>query len=129
MRAAVAALKPVRNLRPHALPVRSLALMAVAVAANVPCGVWREHTRKFSLQWFIAVHATIPFVAMLRRAVLMPQWALALTVVGAMAGQGVGARLERQRLAARAEASSGEALRQASRPPPTGRHRVMWQSA
>lgn len=54
-----------------------------AVAANLPCGMWREHTRKFSPQWFLAVHATIPFVAMLRKAVLMPKWAILLTVAGA----------------------------------------------
>lgn len=54
-----------------------------AVAANLPCGAWREHTRKFSPQWFLAVHATIPFVAMLRKAVLMPKWAILLTLAGA----------------------------------------------
>ena len=54
-----------------------------AIAANLPCGAWREHTRKFSPQWFLAVHATIPFVAMLRKAVLMPKWAILLTVAGA----------------------------------------------
>lgn len=53
------------------------------MAANLPCGAWREHTRKFSPQWFLAVHATIPFVAMLRKAVLMPKWAVALTLVAA----------------------------------------------
>jgi hypothetical protein len=47
MRTAVAALKPVRDLRPQALPVRGMALMWVAMAANVPCGAWREHTKKF----------------------------------------------------------------------------------
>ncbi len=54
-----------------------------AIAANLPCGMWREHTKKFSPQWFLAVHATIPFVAMLRKAVLMPKWAILLTVAGA----------------------------------------------
>lgn len=105
MRAAVAGLKPVRDLRPHALHVRGMALLAAAMAANVPCGVWREHTEKLSLQWFLAVHATIPIVAMLRRGVLMPRWALLLTLAGAVVGQGIGARLERKRLAAAAEHS------------------------
>lgn len=53
-----------------------------AIAANLPCGMWREHTRKFSPQWFLAVHATIPFVASLRKAVLMPKWAILLTIAG-----------------------------------------------
>jgi len=34
------------------------------------------------LQWFLAVHAAIPFVAMLRKAVLMPKWAILLTLIG-----------------------------------------------
>ena len=54
-----------------------------AIAANLPCGAWREHCKTFSPQWFLAVHATIPFVAMLRKAVLMPKWAILLTVAGA----------------------------------------------
>jgi hypothetical protein len=83
MRAAVAALRPVRELRPQALPIRALAMGGTAIAANLPCGAWREHTRKFSPEWFLAVHATIPFVAMLRKAVLMPKWAILLTVAGA----------------------------------------------
>lgn len=74
---------------PQALPYKLLAMGAVAVAANVPCGMWREHTSKFSPEWFLAVHATIPFVAMLRKAVLMPKWAVLLTVLGAVAGQQV----------------------------------------
>jgi hypothetical protein len=74
----------------QALPVKALALGATAIAANVPCGMWREHTRKFSPEWIVAVHATIPFVAMLRKAVLMPKWAVLLTILGAVAGQQVG---------------------------------------
>ena len=100
LRAAVAGLKPVRDLRPRGLPTKSLALAATTIAANVPCGMWREHTDKFSLQWVLAVHATIPFIAMLRKAVLMPKWAVLLTVAGAVAGQQAGALLERRRLRA-----------------------------
>ena len=44
------------------------------------------------------VHATIPFIAMLRKAVVMPKWAIAYTVGSAVLGQIMGARLERQRL-------------------------------
>ena len=94
----MAGLKPVRLLRPQALPIRSLAMAGTAIMANVPCGMWREHTRKFGPEWFVAVHATIPFVAMLRKAVLMPQWAILLTIAGAIAGQQMGAKLERTRL-------------------------------
>jgi hypothetical protein len=33
---------------------------------NLPFGYWRQGVRKFSLQWFLAVHVPIPFVVLLR---------------------------------------------------------------
>lgn len=33
---------------------------------NLPFGYWRVHVRKFSLQWFLAVHIPVPFVVALR---------------------------------------------------------------
>jgi hypothetical protein len=65
----------------------------------MPCGAVREHFEKFSLGWFIAVHATIPFVAMLRKAVIMPKYAMIVTFAAAVIGQVIGSRLERARLA------------------------------
>jgi acetaldehyde dehydrogenase (acetylating) len=118
MRAAVAGLKPVRSLRPRGMPVRSLALAATAAGANLPCGAWREHTDKFSLQWVLAVHATVPFVAMLRKAVLMPQWAILLTIAASVAGQQAGAQLERRRLAAGGCRAAAPAAAAAGRAPP-----------
>ena len=97
-RAAVARLKPVRELRPQALPIKMVAISAMAAGSNLPFGALREHTEKFSLGWFVAVHATIPFVAVLRKAVIMPRWAIALTVTGAIIGQAIGARVERHRM-------------------------------
>ena len=93
MRAAIARSAPARELRPRGIQIRSLAMIGTAVVANVPCGMWRKHTKRFSPQWFVAVHATIPFVAMLRKAVLMPPWAILLTVGGAVGGQHVGEKL------------------------------------
>lgn len=98
MRAALAATKPVRELRPQALPVKLLAIGALSTVANMPFGMWREHTKKFSAEWIIAVHACIPFIAMLRKAVIMPKYAILLTIATAIAGQAMGARLERKRL-------------------------------
>ena len=49
-RAALAATPPIKSLRPQALPVKFLAVGAIAMALNVPCGMWREHTEKFSSQ-------------------------------------------------------------------------------
>ncbi|GFR52740.1 hypothetical protein Agub_g15351 [Astrephomene gubernaculifera] len=100
MRAALAATKPVRDLRPQALPIKLLAVAFTTAALNVPCGMWREHTKKFSSQWFVAVHATIPFIAMLRKAVIMPKYAILFTICAAIAGQTMGAKYERRRVLA-----------------------------
>jgi hypothetical protein len=97
-RAALAKTAAVQKLRPQALPVKLVAVAAVVAGINMPCGAVREHFEKFSLGWFIAVHATIPFVAMLRKAVIMPKYAMVVTIAAAVAGQIVGSRLERLRL-------------------------------
>ncbi len=33
---------------------------------NLPFGMWRAKTKKFSWQWFLSVHIPIPFVIALR---------------------------------------------------------------
>ena len=41
--------------------------LAITVALlNVPFGYWRAGTRKFTLPWFVAVHAPVPLVVALR---------------------------------------------------------------
>lgn len=99
-RALVARLQPVRDLRPQALPVKLATLGLGTSVLNVPFGMWREHTRKFSPEWFLAVHATIPFVAMTRQGIGMPKTVIFLTIGSAILGQALGARLERNRLLA-----------------------------
>ncbi|KAM7250438.1 hypothetical protein ACFE04_022321 [Oxalis oulophora] len=97
-RAALARTALVKNLRPQPLPAKMLAIALLGMAANVPLGVWREHTQKFSLSWFAAVHAAVPFIAMLRKSVVMPKTAMALTIGASILGQVIGSRAERHRL-------------------------------
>ncbi|MFH1920376.1 MAG: hypothetical protein ABIP48_10890 [Planctomycetota bacterium] len=41
--------------------------VAVAVVlVNLPFGYWRAGTQRFTLPWFVAVHAPVPLVAALR---------------------------------------------------------------
>ncbi|XP_042003221.1 uncharacterized protein LOC121752296 [Salvia splendens] len=102
-RAALAKTALVKTIRPQPLPAKILAIGCLGIAANIPLGVWREHTRKFSPSWFIAVHAAVPFIAMLRKSVLMPKTAMAITIAGSILGQIIGSRAERLRLKAKAE--------------------------
>lgn len=97
-RAALSRTELVQTLRPQDLQVKIAAVAALTAALNVPCGAIREHFEKFSFGWFVAIHATIPFVAMFRKAVILPKYAIAITIAAAVAGQVIGSRLERKRI-------------------------------
>lgn len=99
-RAALARTAFVKNLRPQPLPSKMLVIAALGMAANVPLGIWREHTQKFSFSWFVAIHAAVPFIAMLRKSVLMPKTAMAMTIAASVLGQVIGSRAERMRMKA-----------------------------
>ncbi|KAK4364745.1 hypothetical protein RND71_016103 [Anisodus tanguticus] len=102
-RAALARTAFVKTVRPQPLSSKMLVIGALGMAANIPLGVWREHTEKFSLSWFTAVHAAVPFIAMLRKSVVMPKTAMALTIAASILGQVIGSRAERLRMKAKAE--------------------------
>ncbi|CAK9152238.1 unnamed protein product [Ilex paraguariensis] len=99
-RAAIARTAFAKNLRPQSLPTKVLVIGVLGMAANVPLGIWREHTEKFSPSWFAAVHAAVPFIGMLRKSVLMPKTAMAFTIAASILGQMIGSRAERYRLKA-----------------------------
>ncbi|KAF8395217.1 hypothetical protein HHK36_019159 [Tetracentron sinense] len=101
-RAALARTALVKTLRPQPLSAKMLAIGLLGMLANVPLGIWREHTEKFSPSWFAAVHATVPFIAMLRKSVLLPKTAMAFTIAASVLGQVIGSRAERLRLKAAA---------------------------
>ncbi|KAK8497042.1 hypothetical protein V6N11_050866 [Hibiscus sabdariffa] len=109
-RAALARTALVKNLRPQPLPAKMFVIALLGMAANVPLGVWREHTKKFSVSWFVAVHAAVPFIAMLRKSVLMPKTAMALTIGASILGQVIGSRAERHRLKVVAETAISAAM-------------------
>jgi hypothetical protein len=48
----------------------------------------QQHTHKFSAQWFAAV----PFIGMLRKSVLMPKTAMALTIAASILVQTIGSK-------------------------------------
>lgn len=77
-----------------------LALWAVAVAVffvNLPFGFWRAGVRRFTLPWFVAIHAPVPLAVGLRvLAGLGWQLSSLPVVVGAFfLGQFLGGRLRR----------------------------------
>jgi hypothetical protein len=75
-------------------------VLAATFAINVPCGYWRAGARKFSLQWFAAVHLAVPLVIGMRHLLGLPfRWSLLpLFVAAYFGGQFVGSRLRARRL-------------------------------
>jgi hypothetical protein len=41
-------------------------LPVIIFLINIPFGYWRDKVKKFSLQWFLAVHLPVPFIVTLR---------------------------------------------------------------
>jgi hypothetical protein len=75
-----------------------LLLLIGIFAVNVPCGYWREGVRKFSPAWFVAVHAPVPLVILMRLLAGI-KWSFAilpLLVAAYFGGQWVGARYRRK---------------------------------
>jgi hypothetical protein len=107
-RAAVARLPAIQALRPQPLPARFAAVAAFTALLNAPCGAVRAHTRKFSWEWVLAVHASIPFIVMLRKALMMPPYAVLVTITAAVLGQAAGSRLEMTRLATATETGAAD---------------------
>ncbi|TAK34288.1 MAG: hypothetical protein EPO21_10085 [Chloroflexota bacterium] len=63
---------------------------AVAVLVNLPMGYWRRQVKKFSWQWFLAIHLPIPAIFAMRQGMelsfaYIPLF-FASSVVGQLAG-------------------------------------------
>lgn len=76
----------------------------VAFALNVPMGAWREQARRFSWQWFLAIHLPVPVVAAMRIGWDVPAMTIPLLLAVSVAGQVAGSRYCRRM---RAVAASG----------------------
>jgi hypothetical protein len=86
MRALMASSPLCKAIRPQTVPFKLVACGFLSALANIPPGMAKTHFEKFSLGWFVAIHLSIPFVACLRKAVVLPPSALAVTIGGAIAG-------------------------------------------
>jgi hypothetical protein len=76
-------------------PLAWLIALSVTFALNLPFGYWRAGVRKFSPQWFVAVHAVVPLVIALRYSLGLPfRWSMfPLFVAAYFGGQFAGSRL------------------------------------
>jgi len=47
-------------------PVLLGALLTVTFVITLPFGAWRARCRKYTLQWWFAIHLVIPFIILMR---------------------------------------------------------------
>ena len=73
----------------HILP-ELLVTLAIAFAVNLPLGFWRAGLRKYSWQWFLAIHLSIPVVVAVRIGLGVPLWYIPLVIAVAAGGQLLG---------------------------------------
>ena len=69
------------------------ALLALAFVINLPLGWWRSRQRRLSASWFLALHASIPFLIATRFALDITFWVIPIEIAFAIVGQLTGARV------------------------------------
>ena len=67
-----------------------LAVSLVCLLVNIPMGRMRERCKKFSWQWILWVHASIPLIIALRIALKLHPIAIPINIAAAVAGQFIG---------------------------------------
>jgi hypothetical protein len=79
------------GLMPHVVSVSFVGLLAAV--ANLPLGYWREGLRKFSVLWFVAVHASIPLIVAARLLLGVRWYWIPLLILLAVVGQITGGHM------------------------------------
>jgi hypothetical protein len=64
---------------------------------NIPMGRMRERCRKFSWQWFVWIHASIPLIIALRIGLRLHPIAIPINIAAAVLGQMIGGAPEKRR--------------------------------
>lgn len=59
----------------------------VSFALNIPLGLWRATTKKFSLSWFISIHLAVPLIYFLRVSQGLAYWTIPFFFAFAIFGQ------------------------------------------
>ena len=74
-------------------PLLLATLVAVTFVITLPFGVWRSYTRKFTIQWWLAIHLVIPFIFLMRRWGGFTYWFIPLFLTATVLGQILGGKL------------------------------------
>lgn len=85
-----------------------LTLFTAAFFVNIPLGILREQTLKFTFKWLLWIHASIPLIVYMRLELGTSTWGIPLSIFFAIVGQQLGAKWQNKRTTQ----AQREALRQ-----------------
>lgn len=74
-------------------------LLSISVALNLPLGYIRQDYERFTVPWWILIHAAIPAIIPLRRILLgknSPRYVIPVNIAAAIVGQLGGGELKRR---------------------------------
>lgn len=71
-----------------------LLVSVVCVLVNIPLGMMRERSRKFSIRWIFWIHASIPLIILLRLWLALHPLAIPVNIAAAVLGQFLGGALQ-----------------------------------
>ncbi len=74
-----------------AIPESLGILMTIVI--NIPFGYWRKKTKRFSKEWFLAIHSVVPIVFLLRFLSNTPITHIPIFFVAFFTGQFIGGRI------------------------------------
>jgi hypothetical protein len=74
-----------------------LLVSLACLLVNIPMGAQREKCRKFSWQWFLWIHASIPLIIALRVWLQLPPIAIPINIAAAVLGQCIGGAPEKKK--------------------------------
>jgi len=83
-------------------------LTLFAFTLNLPFGYLRNKTKKFSFLWFLYIHLPIPFVIVFRLIAGFSMKIVPIILIASIAGQVIGARIDRYRIKVRKSVNTGE---------------------
>ena len=72
--------------------LKILAVSILCLLVNIPMGMMRERSRKFSIQWILWIHASIPLIIALRIGLHLHWIAIPINIAAAVLGQAIGGR-------------------------------------
>lgn len=74
----------------------AIGVSIAALLINVPMGYWRSMVKKYSFQWFLAIHMAVPVIYTLRVKSGLGLAFIPALVAFAIAGQVIGGKLPGQ---------------------------------